>query len=661
VQTASSAYPGVVNVEGILNYNLYNPDPNTVFAATASRDVLVQALTNNATAVLAPMVATKNCDCLGPNVAPTINQPTAYSYASPNGRNITSMANALCAARLAYAGTDPSVVIGVNNGLANIADKFKYCSNPAIVGGTTGTPGTSPCVVYGVTNAYSSAAVAGTITVASAQLSSVVVTSGGAGYTSSQQTPIALTVSAGKQGETATAPCKLGTISGAAGAWTFPLAAGAGQNACKFTQGDAYNQAASPTFNLVKTAGSVYYSGCTFNDPSSIISANTGTGTPGELCNSNDCLVGKAVTCTTATGALTAGDPVDFSIDTTASKVVSIPPASTAPTVTPVIQGGQITALPVTTAGAAYGAVTLPALPAPASSSTGQLCTNAGNIAGADPTKFILQATNAAPTETGTCRYIGADSGAQRACGTPVPPGGVLGVPGKGSCSVQNAWIPQCNGGMNSCPSSTTYTCGVLPQSFITNRGPAPPAPAPAPTPTPAKAPTPTPTPTPTPSPSPLVCTYRGTYEIRPLYGPCDKYYLASGTKSNCAENFVHLRTKSNLGGKYDRIRWALAASAANGLGQPTRVVAEARAGVGACTNRNLAAPTDPTRGLKVGGSSWQWQFVPYPGSSKCDTVNMISQNRLSTTAFLSVPRTCKTFAYNATDGGRQRFRLTKA
>jgi hypothetical protein len=39
----------------------------------------------------------------------------------------------------------------------------------------------------------------------------------------------------------------------------------------------------------------------------------------------------------------------------------------------------------------------------------------------------------------------------------------------------------------------------------------------------------------------------------------------------------------------------------------------------------------------------------------------MISQNRLSTTAFLSVPRTCKTFAYNATDGGRQRFRLTKA
>jgi hypothetical protein len=234
-------------------------------------------------------------------------------------------------------------------------------------------------------------------------------------------------------------------------------------------------------------------------------------------------------------------------------------------------------------------------------------------------------------------------------------------VPGQGSCSVQNSWIAQCNGGADACPSSATYTCGVLPQSFITNRGPAPPAPAPAPTPTPAKAPTPTPTPTPKPSPSPLVCTYRGTYEIRPLYAPCDKYYLASGTKSNCAENFVHLRTKSNLGGKYERIRWAIAASAANGLGTPTRVVAEARAGVGACTNRNLAAPSDPTKGLKVGGSSWQWQFVPYPDSAECDHVNMISQNRLPSTAFLSVPKTCTTFAYNATDGGRQRFRLTKA
>ncbi len=217
METASSAYPSVVNVEGILNYNLYDPDPNTVLAATASRDVPVHALTNNATAVLAPMVAEKNCDCLGPNVAPTVNQPTAYSYASPNGRNVTSMANALCSARLAYTSAQTAGdVIGVNNGLANTADKFKYCSNPAIVGGTTGTPGTAPCVKYGVTNAYSSTAVFGAVTVSSGALSAVVVTTGGAGYTSSQQTAIALTVAAGQQATApATTSCKVSTLSGA--------------------------------------------------------------------------------------------------------------------------------------------------------------------------------------------------------------------------------------------------------------------------------------------------------------------------------------------------------------------------------------------------------------------------------------------------------------
>jgi hypothetical protein len=247
-------------------------------------------------------------------------------------------------------------------------------------------------------------------------------------------------------------------------------------------------------------------------------------------------------------------------------------------------------------------------------------------------------------------------------------------IRGAGTCNTRSLWW---NGGLGAANgiASAGRSMADLPTNFlapIITPTPAPtPAPTPTPTPTPAPAPTPTPTPTPTPvkpptpapkpSPSPLVCTYRGTYQIRPLYAPCDKYYLASGTKSNCAENFVHLRTKSNLGGKYERIRWAIAASATNGLGTPTRVVAEARAGVGACTNRNLAAPSDPTKGLKVGGSSWQWQFRPYPDSAECDHVNMISQNRLPTTAFLSVPRTCKTFAYNATDGGRQRFRLTKA
>jgi hypothetical protein len=140
------------------------------------------------------------------------------------------------------------------------------------------------------------------------------------------------------------------------------------------------------------------------------------------------------------------------------------------------------------------------------------------------------------------------------------------------------------------------------------------------------------------------------------LYGPCDKYYIASGTDDNCSNNLVNLRTKSNLGDKLNRIRWTFATEAKDNESEPTQVLANARAG---CSNKYLAAPSDPTT-LKVGGSAWKWQFVPYPGSSKCDEVNMISQNRIQTTAFLQVPKTCDRFRYNATDGGRQRFRLTK-
>lgn len=50
----------------------------------------------------------------------------------------------------------------------------------------------------------------------------------------------------------------------------------------------------------------------------------------------------------------------------------------------------------------------------------------------------------------------------------------------------------------------------------------------------------------------------------------------------------------------------------------------------------------------------------PYPDPAECDHVNMLSENRLDTTA-LSVPKPCKAFGYNGSAGGRQRFKLIKA
>lgn len=270
------------------------------------------------------------------------------------------------------------------------------------------------------------------------------------------------------------------------------------------------------------------------------------------------------------------------------------------------------------------------------------------------------------PYTAANSKAVAIDSEWKMPCSTPKinRAGTIVGALDTGSCNTQSLWW---NGGTGTGSGtngivSDTETFGFLKSTFLAPFiGPSP-APAPAPvTPPPSPSPTP-PSPTPVP-PSPVspVCTYKGTYQIRPLYAPCNKYYIASGTVDNCSYNLVNLRTKSQLGGKMARIRWAVATVAENGLSTPTNVVGEARiAAKGSCVNKNLAAPSDPSKGLKVGGSSWKWQIVPYPGSNKCDQVNLISQNRLSTSAFLQVPRSCDRFLYNNTDGGRQRFSMIK-
>jgi len=262
-----------------------------------------------------------------------------------------------------------------------------------------------------------------------------------------------------------------------------------------------------------------------------------------------------------------------------------------------------------------------------------------------------FSANSVLPYTAANSKTVAIDSEWKVPCSTPRinRAGAITGATDVGSCNTQSLWW---NGGTGAGAGqngivSDTETYGVLKSTFM----------APYVGPTPAPKPSPVPVPVP---PTPTVCTYRGSYEITPLYGPCDKYYLASGTADDCSYNLVTLRTKSQLGKKFARIRWGFATIAEAGLSTPTNVVGEARISAkGTCTNRFLAAPSDP-KTLKVGGSSWKWQFVPYPGSDKCDRVNMISQNRLATTAFLEVPRTCDRFRWNATDGGRQRFRLRK-
>ncbi|KAI8114411.1 hypothetical protein M9434_002535 [Picochlorum sp. BPE23] len=314
--------------------------------------------------------------------------------------------------------------------------------------------------------------------------------------------------------------------------------------------------------------------------------------------------------------------------------------------------GNALTGRPMLTEPLPQGVAVSSIFPTPNSNPVGIFSTNS------------VVAYNVANAKT-----VAIDSEWKQPCSTPVitRTGALLGVPtGAGSCNTQSRFF---NGGTGTStgqngidPVSSSYA--ALASTFqapIIGPSPEPapmPAPKPAPTPAPKPAPTPAPSPAPTPSPpAPLVCSYRGIYEIIPLYAPCNRYRIASGTDSDCDYNLVTLRTAGQVGqGKIARLHWEFATIAEDGLSVPTNVLARARRG---CTNRFLAAPSDPTT-LKTGGSSWKWQFVPWPAATSCEEVNVISQNRLSTTAFLQVPNTCDRFRYNATDGGRQRFRLRK-
>lgn len=307
------------------------------------------------------------------------------------------------------------------------------------------------------------------------------------------------------------------------------------------------------------------------------------------------------------------------------------------------VADGQVTTLVVTSAGSGYRtAPTISISPPSNATDLGKLC--GPNPIASLPADIATSAELPVSTD-GACRPIGRDTFTNMPCSVPAPRIGGEWIPvDSATCNVENRFRPEPKAGSN--------TCGIMPQGFTTSviPGPTPPAVPPA---SPPAVPPATP-----PSPTPLVCRYSGVYELRPLYSPCNGYYIASGTDSDCSNNFVNLRRFNQLGGKPARKNWRLATVATGSLGTPTRVEALARARC--TTSKYLAAPNLQNSGyqLKVGGNAWEWQVVPYPGSKSCEEVNLISQNNLDSRAFLEVPRTCTRFLYNATDGGRQRFRV---
>ena len=163
------------------------------------------------------------------------------------------------------------------------------------------------------------------------------------------------------------------------------------------------------------------------------------------------------------------------------------------------------------------------------------------------------------------------------------------------------------------------------------------------------------PAPTP-PAPIPNLCTYRGTYTITPLYSPCAKTRITFST--DCSDNAVTLRSGASL---------TATTSASWGLNHdvltlpfvsPSNPIAAIRA----CNATGLGGVLSPALG---GGSTvalvpdFSWKMLPVKGD--CTQVNLVAASLPYPGAYLTVPRTCQTFTWSAKDGGRARFKLTKA
>ncbi|KAI8112064.1 hypothetical protein M9434_003388 [Picochlorum sp. BPE23] len=158
---------------------------------------------------------------------------------------------------------------------------------------------------------------------------------------------------------------------------------------------------------------------------------------------------------------------------------------------------------------------------------------------------------------------------------------------------------------------------------------------------------TPSPPP-PAPAP-PLVCSYSGHFTISPLYSPCNRYFMAY-VYPNCENTNVYLRTTRQLGNKPRRAVWRLLGGYLNGRTVSTAISAVERR---RCPARNLQDTSGTS--MLVASPEKQWTISPAGNGENCDQVNIFSEAKQ---AYLQVPRSCNSFSYASSDGGRQRFRL---
>eukprot|EP00889_Picochlorum_renovo_P006424 jgi/Picre1/33454/NNA_008778.t1 len=149
-----------------------------------------------------------------------------------------------------------------------------------------------------------------------------------------------------------------------------------------------------------------------------------------------------------------------------------------------------------------------------------------------------------------------------------------------------------------------------------------------------------------------IACSYSGEFLISPLFSPCDKHYIAY-VYPNCANTDVMIRTRNQLGGKPRRAVWQLLGAY---LAPNTTLATSIRASERRRCSARFLQDREGTEML-VGNPQKDWIIRPAGRKDDCSKVNIYS---VSKQAYLRVPRTCSSFEFASSDGGRQRFRLTE-
>lgn len=627
----------LVNGYALYGWNAV-PSAVNLNAVTAARDQRVQQLTTNTGGQFSLAGVTPNCACngMGTVTASSTSQDSFYNTLSGIPGPVQ------CGAKLVYNTANPTGVInvvGVDDGSSSAANFGRYCSTPAVSGGVAGVPGAGSCRQYGVL----ASAVGGTEATCT-----------------NPPPPVAGAISSANV-------CGVGGSSptnGGSGYSVAPTVIVSAPNPISATVTTTMN-GATPTFVVINRVSNGPYSG--------VPSASLGGGT----CASAACS-GPVISFVSAIGVLTQGKRCldsDVSVGMIGTNVdtVSLPGAVTcafSPSVTvspsfiqpPVtaqivatIANGVVTNLIVTNAGSGYRSAPSITMTVPGGSP------NIGKLCGPSPIQGLPSGYNVPSIVSlnGECQPLGLDTYKLRVCSVPSVANGAWQELGIGTCDAVSYFRAD--------PTSlNTRSCAVLPQMFTTDVNipasppppPSPPPPDASPPPPPSPKPEPIPDPSPPPPPPrPLVCRYNGDYTIRSTYYKCSKYYLASATDKKCSQDDVDLKTFRQVSSSPSRRVWELSTTAVDGESDPTNIEATARS---ECRDRNLAAPSNPSKGLRVGGRAWKWQVVPSGSGTSCDSVNLISQNRLRNKdrPYLAVRSNCKGFFYSSADGSSKRFKL---